>query len=628
MTPRPSAPLVARAVAAGAGLATLPVVYAALGPDAFGAWAVYCGLLAALSLVDLGLGATLAREVAGTSGRHSHLGAHLGVGLLWGLLVGTSALAAAVLYGQWAAGWCAVALLATGVELPWRAVLEGGRRLGALAAISAGTALLEACAAVLAVRFGGLDALAAAVALAACGRLLVTAAAARRHRPDLVPLPHLVRRAHLRLIRDHGPRVQARGAATAVDTELDGLLLAGCYGAVLAGGFTLGARLLNALRLPAAFVLHALGPTAADGATRGGTPWLDRFYLRTTRTLAAFAAPAAAVLVVCADPLVRLWLGEPLPWAATCLALLAPAHAFAVAAGAATVVARAEGRPGPATRGGLLSAALNVALTGALLGLLGPAGVPVATALAVVSGTAHLVGRFHRETGRPLGPVLRATWRPAFAAGVAGAVAWCAAGHLPDAAGRGGAALAIACRGGLVLVVFLAVLAALSPSLRAVLSPARHRGPAHHGGPADERGPVGGPGFARDRGFARHRGTAGRPGLPGSPGAAGSTGPGGRVGAASGGGPTGYLDPAELLGTAAGFGTAGRLGGTRRSAPDRADASGRYSADGLAATGRAGPGHARSVPTERFEAAYLSAARRARQTGWGGFAGDARQERP
>jgi O-antigen/teichoic acid export membrane protein len=496
MTPAPSLPdvrppdagamPVARAVPIVAGLVTLPVVHAALGADAFGVWVVLAGALAALSLCDLGLGPVLAREVAAASGRHALgrelLAGHLGLGPLWGVLAGGTGLAATVLCGQWldgstrwAAGWLCLALLATGVELPWRAVLEGGGRLHTLAAITAATALLEAGAVIACVRTGGLPALAATTAGVCVVRLLATAAAARRYRPDLAPRPHRVRRAHLRLLREHGPDAQAAHASALVNTELDGLLLGGCYGPVLAGGLAVGARLLDALRLPAGFALLALLPAALDGAARHGTPWLDRFYLRTARTSVAFVAPAAGVVVVCADPLIRLWLGHPLPWAANCLALLAPAHAFGLAAGAATVVTRAEGRTGRETRYARVSAGLTLAFIGPALWLCGPAGPPIASALAVIAGTAHFLRSFHVDSARPFAPVLRATWRPVLAATVAAGTVWCAAGHLPDAAGRAGAALAFGCRAGLVLVVFIAVLAALARTGKAPAPPVEEK---------------------------------------------------------------------------------------------------------------------------------------------------------
>ncbi|HKS99712.1 MAG TPA: hypothetical protein VJT31_09310, partial [Rugosimonospora sp.] len=158
--------LAARVVLAGAGLVTVPVLYDRLGAQRFGVWMVLSGMLGTLTLVDLGLGSALVREVARAVAGESRdrLDAVLGLGLAWGLGLGLCALAAVTLcwpllgrllhvggmaVEAWhGAMWLCVGVLAAGVELPWRAVLEGSQRYGLVSLISAGTALGGAGAAV------------------------------------------------------------------------------------------------------------------------------------------------------------------------------------------------------------------------------------------------------------------------------------------------------------------------------------------------------------------------------------------------------------------------------------------------------------------------------------------------
>ncbi|MEU5552945.1 MULTISPECIES: lipopolysaccharide biosynthesis protein [unclassified Micromonospora] len=468
----------ARIVMALAGLVSLPVVYQHLGPEAFGVWVLLTGLLAVVALFDLGLGSALVREVAAAeteAGPSDVLRRLLGLGLTWGLVLGGLTFAALAAGWPWIAHllrlgeltrdawhatlWLLLGVVAGGVELPWRAVLEGVQRYGALALVNAVTAVLGAVLTIAVVRLGGgLVALAAAAASTGAIRTILLAAAAYHRHRDLTPRWGRLAGPDLRRVGGYGLRVQVSSGAAAVNVELDRLVLGGFFGPAVAGDADLGTRLLNLLRLPPGFALLVLFPAAVRRAVTGGRAWLDTFYLTTVRYLAVFLAPAGAALMVSADPLVRLWLGHPVSWAGATIAILAPAYALNLIMGAATIVARVEGRPGLETRYVLLSVVLNVALTVPLLMLAGPLGVPTATALAVVLATGYFLAHFHRATGRPIRPVLRTLWPPIAAATVAGLATAALLGHLPDGPGRVGAALAVATRAGLTLTFAAALL--------------------------------------------------------------------------------------------------------------------------------------------------------------------------
>ncbi|GAA5198575.1 oligosaccharide flippase family protein [Rugosimonospora acidiphila] len=471
--------LAARVVMAAASLASLPVAYTRLGERAYGVWVLLGGLMAIMALADLGLGSALVREVArAASGeRRGRLGAMLGLGLVWGVCAGVLALVGIALGWSWlvslmhlgdlstqawhAALWLALGLLFNGVEVPWRAVLEGTQRYGALACVSGGTALAGAALAVFVLRRGGgLVELSASSAAASALRTGLIAGLARRYEPAMAPRVRGIEADDLRSMRGYGMRVQISSASAAANTEMDRFFLGGLFGPATAGGFDVGCRLLNLLRLPPGLVLVALFPAAVAGAATGGPSWLDRFHLLATRYLTVCLAPAAAALMVCADPLVRLWLGHQVSWGAANLAVLVPAYAVNLAAGAATVVTRAEGRPGRETRYVLLSVAINFALTYPLARLVGPLGVPLATAIGVVASTGYFMLHFHRTSGRPIPPLVRVVWPPVMVAAIAGTVGAVAARFLPDGPDRWGAAAAVLCRGGLILAVAGALLVA------------------------------------------------------------------------------------------------------------------------------------------------------------------------
>ncbi|MFY1669599.1 lipopolysaccharide biosynthesis protein [Plantactinospora sp. WMMB334] len=468
----------ARLTVAAAGLTSLPVLYDRLGAAEFGTWVLLGGVVAVLALVDLGLGAALVRQVARTlAGQPDRVTrAALGIGLLWGVLLwllasaGTVAawpvLARLLQLGQLAAEarnallTLLLGLLCDGAALPWRAVLEGAQRYTTLAWMTAGTGVLGAALAVLVVRLGGgLLALAASTAAAGAVRTVLVVTAARHWHRHLGPRLRGMRRDELRELFGYGLRIQVTNASGAANLELDRFVLGGVAGPAVAGSFELGNRLLALLRLPPAIVLMAMFPMAVSRAAVEGQVWLDRFHLAATRYLTAFAAVGTALLVVSADPLIRLWLGEPVWWATATILVLAPSYALNLAAGATAIVLRVEGQPGGETGYALLSVLLNLALTWPLWRLFGPVGVPLATSCGIAAGTAYFVLRFHRSTGRPVTPMLTAV-RPAMtaalAAGVGGVLA---ARFLPDGPGRLDAALAVATRSAVVLLIALAVLA-------------------------------------------------------------------------------------------------------------------------------------------------------------------------
>ena len=469
----------ARGAVAVAGLITLPVLYQHLTASELGAWILLSGLTTVVGIADLGLGSATVRAVAGDlAGQRRQTRIVLALALIWpmavtavsmlALLLAWSPLASllnledAAAPARSAALLLLAGLLVDGISLPWRGILEGSQRYPVLAAVNGGTALLGAALTIAAaLSGGGLVELAWCSLAASALRTVLLVGIARVLVPALSPSLAGARREHIRAATRYGLPVQVTTATGAVNLELDRYVLAGFFGTAVAGGFELGGRLVNMFRLLPALTLLTLFPMAVTQTERRGPEWLRNFSLQITRYLTMFAATGAAALVVCAEPLVRAWLGGPNPWAAANVAILAPAYAFNLAAGGTAIATRVDGRPDRETSYALLSAGLNLALTWPLLRLLGPQGVPIATAVGILAGTCQFLVHYHRSTGQPLAPMARVLAGPLAAAGVAAAVGWWLAPELPDGIGRSGALLAVACRGSVVLLVAVAVLLAV-----------------------------------------------------------------------------------------------------------------------------------------------------------------------
>lgn len=471
--------LSAKCIVALAGLLSLPVVYAHLGAVDFGIWALLSGLATLVAMADLGLGSAIVRQIASTlhAVEAGRVRIALGFGLAWGVLF--PLLAIAVVAASWplladllnfgaasvAALWATMGLLLgvmmDGIALPWRGVLEGTQRYNTLAWVNGSAAILGAVLAVLVVSLGhGIGWLAITVVVTSAIRSVLIIAMSRRAFRLASPTLRGVRREDVRSIGGYGMRVQITAVSGAVNMELDRFVLSGFFGPAIAGGFDLGGRLVGLLRLPPTFALVALFPMAITRTAENGREWLDRFNVVATKYLAAFSAVSAACMLVCAGPLVQLWLGVPNWWAAANIVILAPAYAVNLAAGATAIVTRVEGKPGRETGYAVMSLVLNLALTWPLLYWLGPPGVPLATAVGVVVSTAYFMVTYHRISGRALQPILHVTWPSAVAAATGVGAGLLVMPLLPDGAGRWDAALAVA--GGSLVVLLVAGLVLLA----------------------------------------------------------------------------------------------------------------------------------------------------------------------
>ncbi|MFB9235611.1 oligosaccharide flippase family protein [Plantactinospora siamensis] len=494
--------LASRAVVAVATLVSLPIVYDGLGAHEFGVWALLGVLATLFTLIDLGLGPAQIREVArahDAAGRR-YARASLGLGLLCGVALGVAAIV--VTLAGWpllarlfhiigpaqqareAALWLMVGVLADQVSVPWRAMLAGTQRYTAVAVVTGLCAVLTAVLAVLVIRLGGgLAALGATTAATNAIRTILLIAVAQRKVRSLTPSLRRIRRSDVRSVLGYGLPVQLTKVAGTGTVALSPLVVGGVFGPAAVGGFDLAGRLLSLLRLPADLLFTVLFPVTVAQFARHGRQWIDEFYHRFTGYVTAFAAPSAAAMVVCAEPLVRFWMGHDVPWAAGSIAILAPGYALGLVIGVATLVTRTEGKPGRETASLIVALVVNVALIYPMMRLCGPLGAATSTLVAIVISTVGFFLQFHRATHRPVLPLLRAAAPGTLASVLAATAGWLAAPHLPDLAGRWGAGVTTACRGTVVLVVGGAVLAAtqlLDPAVRphAWPRPLRARRPA------------------------------------------------------------------------------------------------------------------------------------------------------
>jgi O-antigen/teichoic acid export membrane protein len=462
-----------------AGMVSLPFLYGRLGDVRYGIWTLLVGMVALLTVARMGLRPTMTREVARAAGEPGHLRQARGVlaiGMFWGTGLGIVMIALAALCWPWLATLFQVgefsgparytallmllAFLIDGLVMPWQSVLEGTQHYAPVSWLTAGTAAATAVLSIAVVEYGGgLVPLAVATVLISIVRAALMMRVAARRAPALMPRPRDIRRSDLRDMTGYGLRVQTVEIAYLVNAHADRVVLGGFFGPAVVAGFEPGSKLITLLRTPVTVVMAAVFPAVVGFVERSAADRVFRAYLLMTRYLAAVAAVSTSVLLASADPLVRLWLGHPVPLAVDTIMLLAAGHGVNVCAGAVAVITMTDGRPALLARYAVLGTVVNLLLTVPLLMVFGPPGVPLATALSLVLSTGYLFARFHRDLDRPVRPLVRALGPPVLAVAAAVTLTRLVRPYLPDGPGRADAAAAMGAQGGLAVVVTLAVLA-------------------------------------------------------------------------------------------------------------------------------------------------------------------------
>ncbi|MGH7742592.1 MAG: lipopolysaccharide biosynthesis protein [Candidatus Eiseniibacteriota bacterium] len=191
-----------------------------------------------------------------------------------------------------------------------------------------------------------------------------------------------------------------------VNQQVDKLLLARYLSLAAVATYELGARvatsaftfphLLLAAALPAASALHA----------RANDTRLRELHDRLGRYVLTAAAITAACLLGCADRLYAVWLGPGHAESALVLRWLTAGRAMLLAAGAASVIARAIGRTALETWYHVIGLTLHVSLALLLLPRIGIAGVVIAGACGYLGGSVLFVALVARARHWRVAPLL------------------------------------------------------------------------------------------------------------------------------------------------------------------------------------------------------------------------------
>jgi O-antigen/teichoic acid export membrane protein len=387
-------------------LAITPYLIRVLGLDQFGVWALVIALLATLTVLDGGVGASLVRFYAfhDARGDKASIGRLVAGSMLlfltFGALVSLVGLALApsvvhllkipraleheaVLVLRLFGPLVALALITNSAT----SLLQATSRFAALSAVTLGSSVVYVVAVVLLV--GGSSALPMLVAATALryavlllGGLGLAARAMSFRRPLLPEAP--VRRE----FRRYAVRMQVSGITMVVNGEMDALVIGALLPVRNVGLYMVGYQAATALRSLPLYAFPPLHARMTGVFARAGLPGavaeFDALQERWLPVVLGYGVVATSAIGFG----VEIWLGHGYGTSSLVAIVLMAGYTVHIAVtGMRTCFVRSVGRPGLETRYSLVAMALNLVLTVPCAVLFGVVGVVAATATGIVAGS-------------------------------------------------------------------------------------------------------------------------------------------------------------------------------------------------------------------------------------------------
>jgi len=395
-----------------ASIVLAPVLLTRLGLDAFGLWAVTGAMVTYARALDLGVGRSLSRFVALYESEGNRRGVQecVGLGLLAVSALALLALALAVLAAPLVAS-----LLDVDSASEMRIVLVSSVILGmsyaysqVLAAVPIG--MRQMVPPNIASSIGTLINLSFSLVVLALSTELTDYALANAAAGVLSLIPYLFvlvrvwgrpyvawpRMSRVREILGYGVKGQATWIADLVNMEADKIVIALLLGVNVAGAYEIGARIAVALRALGVLTVSAIIPTATAEIVKRGKQVIPEFYRRYLKLSVGLSFPLFTLGCVTAPFALVAWLGDVPDQSTTVLYLLSIAYAIGVSTGVGSTLAMAEGRPGLVAAYAVVSAALNIALSIALIPFFDLWGVLAGTVIAASVGSLLFVHAYNK----------------------------------------------------------------------------------------------------------------------------------------------------------------------------------------------------------------------------------------
>lgn len=465
-----------------------------VGLEGFGLWSLVSVFTGYAALFDFGVGSAFSRYIAAFAAK----GDRMGVSAVVSTGVYFYALLGAVLV---AAGWPCIDLLldgtlalmdmlnpgqthvaegnarweearfllrgalllfvATNVVAPFPALQMGLQRMGVTNILGFLGSLVKVFFTVLFLELGhGVPGLLYTSAVLLGTMTIANAAVAYRLYPGLQCRPSRMQWDLFKELFSFGWRSQIARLSNLINFQTDRVIVAFASGGNLdlVGIYRVGEDLAQKVRQIPTLLVSALVPAVSDLDARNDHARLERLYVRSTKYVAALAAPLTLYFAATAGPLLSIYADKSELGAAAWVArIILLGYALNVLPGPGVSIALGKGHAGLPMVAGIISMSANIALTLALYAAVGFYGIPAATALALGVSTVWFFGAMRSEVAVSPLKLLDVSLRwPLLAAlpGTAGCllVAWAIQGYTDRI---GNLAIAMGCGAGFAAVYAL-----------------------------------------------------------------------------------------------------------------------------------------------------------------------------
>ncbi len=425
------------------GLITLPFNLHHLGQEAYGLWMLTAGVTIHFSLLDLGYGGAMVKFVAQYRAHRDARALNEIASTIFVLFscVGIAAYLGVVALafnldhvfrltpeqaqtGKWILLIVGAYVAANFAFGPFGGICSGFQRYDINNVVGATTTIIVAVVNVAVLLLGyGLITLVGVMTAVRLLALLVYRRNAYRVFPQLQVRPALFRRERLREVTGFSVYAAVIDWANRLNYEIDEAVIGVFLGAAPVAVWAVADRIISATQRLTNQGNTVLFPVVVDSDATNREGRLQTVLLEGTRLSMALVAPIAMVLIVLADPFVRLWVGANMLGAVPVLQILAVAVTLRVANATGTTVLKGSGSVRQLAMINLGTGVANLALSAALITPFGLPGVAVGTLIPIAFASVFIV--FPKACRRVGLPVLRAArhavWPAAWPAVIAGA---------------------------------------------------------------------------------------------------------------------------------------------------------------------------------------------------------------
>ncbi len=195
----------------------------------------------------------------------------------------------------------------------------------------------------------------------------------------------------------YGAKLQVSRLGGLVCFQIDKLIISRFLGVAAVSFYEVASRLTLFMRALPLVMISALIPATSELGVRNDRARILKAYLLASKYVVMLSVALVAFVILEADSLLRLWLGNGFDQSVILVQVLAIGYGVNVMGGAASQTGAGVGRPEFDMKGTILLTILNPILSMLLVREFGAAGAAAGTSLALIVAAAYLLILFHRD---------------------------------------------------------------------------------------------------------------------------------------------------------------------------------------------------------------------------------------